>query len=77
MKDLLGSHVNVVGAAQRRSDGGVEIPVGLGLITLLLFALALVNLFTKKTATIWGFGFTVAIFTVWSESVNCLLLVVS
>ena len=44
---------------------GVEIPVGLGLITLLLFALALVNLFTKKTATIWGFGFTVAIFTVF------------
>jgi len=45
--------------------GGVEIPLGLGLITLLLFALAFVNLFTKKTATIWGSGFTVAIFAVF------------
>ncbi len=45
--------------------GGVEIPVGLGMITLVLFALALTNLFTKKTATIWGFGFTVVIFVVF------------
>ncbi len=44
---------------------GVEIPVGLGLITLVLFALAFTNLFTKKVATIWGFGFTVVIFAVF------------
>jgi amino acid transporter len=41
---------------------GRELPVGLGLITLVLFLMAIINLFTKKTATIWGFGFTVAIF---------------
>ncbi len=48
--------------------GGKEIPIGLGLITLALFALAFVNLFTKKTATIWGCGFTLAIFTVFELS---------
>ena len=32
--------------------GGVEIPVGLGLITLVLFGVAFINIFTKKTATI-------------------------
>jgi amino acid transporter len=45
-----------------------EIPVGLGLITTVLFALAITNLFTKKTATIWGFGFTVGIFIVFELS---------
>jgi len=41
---------------------GREMPVGLGLIFLALFSLAIVNLFTKKVATIWGFSFTAAIF---------------
>ncbi len=47
---------------------GVEIPIGLGLIALFLFVLAFVNLFTKKVATIWGFGFTVAIFIVFEAT---------
>ena len=47
---------------------GVEIPIGLGLITLFLFVLAFINLFTKKVATIWGFGFTVAIFIVFEAT---------
>ncbi|PYT27981.1 MAG: hypothetical protein DMG57_16400 [Acidobacteria bacterium] len=47
---------------------GIEIPVGLALIFVFLFVLAFVNLFTKQTATIWGFGFTVAIFTVFEIS---------
>ena len=34
--------------------GGVELPVGLALITLALFAIALINLFTKQLATICG-----------------------
>ena len=34
--------------------GGVEIPVGLGLITLFLFTLACINVFTKELATIAG-----------------------
>ncbi len=47
---------------------GREIPVGLGIVTLTLFALAFVNLFTKKVATIWGLGFTVSIYTVFKLS---------
>lgn len=52
--------------------GRREVPLGLALITLVLFALAIVNLFTKKVATVWGFGFTVCIFTVFvlSERYN-------
>ncbi len=42
--------------------GSTEFPLGLFLTFLFLFVLAICNLFTKKTATIWGFGFTVAIF---------------
>ncbi len=51
---------------------GREIPVGLGLITLALFSLAVINIFTKEEATIWGFGFTVVIFLVFelSEAYN-------
>ena len=44
---------------------GVEIPVGLGLITLFLFTLAIANLLTKKVATIAGIAFTLAFFTVF------------
>jgi amino acid transporter len=45
--------------------GGVEIPVGLGLITLFLFTLAVANVLTKKVATISGLTFTLAFFTVF------------
>src|SRR5262249_25555260 len=38
--------------------GGLEIPVGLGLITLTLIAFAAINVLTKKTATISGLTFT-------------------
>jgi amino acid transporter len=44
---------------------GKEIPLGLGLITLSLFAMAIVNLFTKKVATTWGLTFTVTIFIIF------------
>jgi amino acid transporter len=47
---------------------GVEIPVGLGLITLLLVALCVVNLFTKQVATISGVAFTIAFFAVFELS---------
>jgi amino acid transporter len=47
---------------------GVEIPVGLGIITLILFALCLVNLFTKEVATIAGVSFTIAFFVVFAIS---------
>src|ERR1700723_2741088 len=37
---------------------GREIPIGLGLITLTLLAIAIINLFTKPSATIAGITFT-------------------
>jgi len=45
--------------------GGRELPVGLFVIALFLFAAALINLFTKETATISGLLFTGAFFVVF------------
>lgn len=45
--------------------GGVEIPLGLGLITLTLFALCVINLFTKQVATVSGVVFTGIFFAVF------------
>jgi len=47
---------------------GVEIPLGLGLITLILFGIAIVNLFTKKDATIAGVTFSILLFIVFTIS---------
>jgi amino acid transporter/nucleotide-binding universal stress UspA family protein len=44
---------------------GVEIPVGLGLIFLVLLTTAVFNLFTKEVATVGGVTFTVAFLTVF------------
>ena len=48
--------------------GDREVPVGLILITVTLFLLALINVATKKTATISGSIFTVVFFTAFSLS---------
>ncbi|PZR75088.1 MAG: APC family permease [Chthoniobacterales bacterium] len=48
--------------------GRVEIPVGLGLITLFLFTMACINVFTKQLATITGVTFTFAFFLLFSVS---------
>src|SRR5438132_3593641 len=48
--------------------GNLEIPVGLGLITVTLFALCIVNLFTKQVATLSGVAFTIIFFAVFSVS---------
>src|SRR5271154_4742784 len=52
--------------------GGVEIPVGLGATTVVLGAVAVANLFSKRIATIYGLAFTVLVFVVFtiSERVN-------
>lgn len=52
--------------------GKTEIPVGLGLITLFLFTLACINIFTKQLATIAGLSFTVVFFLLFfiSEKIN-------
>jgi amino acid transporter len=47
---------------------GVEIPIGLGIITLILIALCLINLFTKEVATLAGVTFTIIFFVVFSVS---------
>ena len=47
---------------------GKEIPVGLGLITLVLLGIAVVNLFTKPEATIAGVVFTALLFVVFEVS---------
>ncbi|MBZ5591880.1 MAG: APC family permease [Acidobacteriia bacterium] len=47
---------------------GREIPVGLGLITLVLFTLASINVVTKKAATISGVCFTITFFTIFELS---------
>jgi amino acid transporter len=46
--------------------GNVEIPLGLGLITVTLIALCLINLFTKQVATTSGVAFTVIFFTIFA-----------
>jgi amino acid transporter len=47
---------------------GVQVPVGLGLITLVLFLIAIVNLFTKPIATIAGGSFSILLFLAFTIS---------
>ena len=47
---------------------GVEVPIGLGFITLVLLAIAIINLFTKPAATIAGLTFSAILFTVFEIS---------
>src|SRR5579863_5161037 len=47
---------------------GVQIPVGLGLITLTLFLIAVTNLFTKPVATMAGGAFSVMLYIVFTVS---------
>jgi len=48
--------------------GHLEVPLGLGLITLALLAIAVVNLFTKPDATIAGLVFSALLFGVFTIS---------
>ena len=48
--------------------GKTEFPLGVALITLSLFALCIINLFTKEIATISGVAFTLVFFTVFEIS---------
>jgi hypothetical protein len=47
---------------------GREIPIGLGLISLVLFSAALVNLLTKQVATLSGIAFTLLLYAVFVTS---------
>jgi amino acid transporter len=52
--------------------GGIELPIGLGVTTLVLFLVAIANLFSKKIATIYGVTFTILLYGLFmiSERVN-------
>jgi len=52
--------------------GKIEIPFGLGATTLVLFLVAIANLFTKRIATIYGVSFTIVLYTLFliSERIN-------
>jgi amino acid transporter len=52
--------------------GGNEIPLGLGVIALILFSIAGINLVTKQVATVSGVAFTLVFFVVFlvSERIN-------
>jgi len=52
--------------------GNLELPVGLGLTTLVLGFVAVANIFSKEYATKYGVGFTLVVFIVFtvSERVN-------
>lgn len=51
---------------------GIELPIGLGATVLMLFFVAVANLFSKQIATIYGLSFTLLLFTVFliSERIN-------
>lgn len=48
--------------------GRAELPIGLGLTTLVLILVAVANLFTKRIATIYGLSFSVLLCLVFSVS---------
>jgi amino acid transporter len=48
--------------------GSKEIPLGLALTTLVLFVVALANLFSKRIATLSGVSFTLLLFTIFTIS---------
>jgi amino acid transporter len=52
--------------------GKIEIPIGLGVTTLILFFVGIANLFTKEIATIYGISFTLVLYVLFvvSERVN-------
>jgi hypothetical protein len=49
----------------RGKEGMIDIPVGILTVFLILLSTALINLATKKTATIWGVGFTISFLAVF------------
>jgi amino acid transporter len=51
---------------------GIEIPIGLGFTTLVLFLVGIANLFSKRIATIYGVSFTILLYSLFliSERIN-------
>ena len=51
--------------------GGKEIPVGLIVTSLILFLVAIANLFSKQIATIYGVSFTAVFFAISEYRGDC------
>jgi amino acid transporter len=52
-------------AVASNAGNRIDLPIGITIIFLILVSTAIVNLFTKKVATIWGIGFTLGFLTVF------------
>jgi amino acid transporter len=52
-------------AADAPQTPRIDLPIGITAIFLVLFSTAVVNLFTKKVATVWGVGFTLTFLAVF------------
>jgi amino acid transporter len=50
---------------KRTKKGEIDFPIGIFAVFLILASTALINLVTKKTATIWGVGFTITFLAVF------------
>jgi len=50
---------------KRTKEGELDLPIGIFAVFLILASTALINLLTKKTATIWGVGFTLGFLAVF------------
>lgn len=48
-----------------RAGARIDLPIGITLIFVVLGSTAVVNLFTKKVATVWGIGFTLVFLAVF------------
>jgi amino acid transporter len=48
--------------------GSMDVPIGLAVVTAILFALCIINLFTKEVATISGVTFTLVFFAIFTIS---------
>src|SRR6266540_3049164 len=46
----------------------IEVPIGLAVVTAILFALCIINLFTKQVATVSGVTFTLVFFAIFTIS---------
>jgi len=49
----------------RNKKGEIDIPIGIFTVFLILASTAMINLLTKKTATIWGVGFTMTFLAIF------------
>jgi nucleotide-binding universal stress UspA family protein len=61
--------LNIRVRSQRSADSHaqdhIDLPIGIAVIFVILLGTAVVNLFTKKVATIWGIGFTLGFLTIF------------